>query len=114
VPRGRQLFVAFVAIIRARNSWIGGRALPQLKCRAGNDRCEARGSAETHLLAADRCALHLPGAAYAVQALSKSAALLDGGPTIRNDDTGCGGAATVALVSAGLSQDAGRRRQNAQ
>ena len=34
---------------------------------------------------------------------SKSAALLDGGPTIRNDDGGRGGAATVALVSAGLS-----------
>jgi hypothetical protein len=29
--------------------------------------------------------------------------LLDGGPTIRNDDGGRGGAATVALVSAGLS-----------
>jgi len=39
---------------------------------------------------------------------SKCAALLDGGPTIRNDDGGRGGAATVALVSAG---DAGRRRE---
>ena len=69
---------------------------------------------ETHLHAADRRALHRPGLLMPCQALSKCAALLGGGSTIRVDDTGCGGATTVALVSAGLSQDAGRRRQNAQ
>jgi hypothetical protein len=31
-------------IIRARNSWIGGSALPSRKSRAGNDRRDRRGS----------------------------------------------------------------------
>jgi len=39
----------------------------------------------------------------ACRVFSKCAALLDSGPTIRNDDGGRGGAATVALASAGLS-----------
>jgi len=56
----------------------------------------------THLLAADRRALHQPGLLMLCQVFSKCAALLDGGPTIRNGDGGRGGAATVALVSAGL------------
>jgi hypothetical protein len=55
------------------------------------------------LLAADRRALHQPGLLMPCMVFSKSAALLDGGPKIRNDDGGRGGAATVALVSAGLS-----------
>jgi len=63
----------------------------------------ARICRETHLLAADRRVLHQLGLLMPCQVFSKCAAVLDGGPTIRNDDGGRGGAATVALVSAGLS-----------
>jgi hypothetical protein len=63
----------------------------------------ARFSQETHLLAADRRALYQPGLLMPCQVFSKCAALLDGGPTIRNDGEARSGSATVASVSAGLS-----------
>jgi hypothetical protein len=50
------------SIIRARNSRIGGRVLPWLEYRAGNEQVRrVRLYRETYLLAADRRALHQPG-----------------------------------------------------
>ena len=50
------------SIIRARNSRIGGRVLPWLEYRAGNEQVRrVRLHREAHLLAADRRALHQPG-----------------------------------------------------
>jgi hypothetical protein len=89
------------SIIRVRNSWIGGRAVAQ--CRAGNDRRDERGSAERRICPQQIAGRCISLGCSCLQVFSKCAALLDGGPTISNDDGGRGGAETVALVSAGLS-----------
>ena len=91
------------SIIRARNSKSAAAF-----CRSSNAARAMTGATSAALprdalLAADRRALHRPRLLMPCTVFSKSAALLDGGPTIRNDDGGRGGAVTVALVSAGLS-----------
>jgi hypothetical protein len=70
--------------IRGRNVLIGGSACRRTKSHAGDNRCDERSSTVSI------------GALTLCQALSKSAALFGGGPTIRDDDGGHGGAATFA------------------
>ena len=59
-PRSRSR-VRCTSIIRARNSWIGGRASPSHKSRAGNNRRDERGSTACDAFARSRS----PGVASA-------------------------------------------------
>ena len=98
-PRSRRRCAARRSF-HARNSWIGGRALPSHKSRAGNNRHDERGSI-------GEAAHAVPGA---FEMCFRNAwfrnALLRPVSAIRVDadgDGGRAGATTVALVSAGRS-----------
>ena len=96
-PRSRSR-VRCTSIIRARNSWIGGRALPSHKSRAGNDRRDERGSTGCDAFArsispgvASTGAAHAVPGAFEICVLEMGGfrnAPLGGGSTIRVDDDG--------------------------